>query len=154
MKIQFATDSNNRHVWHIDATIMLKAILIALLTLAAVSAFGQDAAQRTATVFYIPFSVQTYAPVTPSTIEASAFEIWTVSGDMAVSELLAALRDGAPATFDPRVVRVLVLVDGQRYYVDADGVASHEGGSLKIDRRMFDRLRASLPERNQRVIVK
>jgi hypothetical protein len=70
-----------------------------------------DAGSRTALVYFIPLSVDTYAPVTPASIEEDAFYIFELRSKSVLDLLDAATR--APGTAarsgDEKVIRVKIV---------------------------------------------
>jgi len=87
------------------------------------SAFGGDVT----TVYFIPFEVETYAPVTPATIISQAWEKWTISSEPETSRLINLLNLGNQADFDEKRVRGLVISDNQTYFIDSNGVVIRKG---------------------------
>ncbi len=86
-------------------------------------------------IYYIPFHVETYVPVTPETIEATAHQKVVLYRE---SELLNRLKDELtdnqiPGRFDDRTVRLKVRLKRRVFLVDSDGGVKAEGGEYKIN---------------------
>ena len=113
----------------------LKINLIGLsLVLFASNVFGADVA----TVYFVPFEIETYVPITQATIISQAWEKWTISSQSQTSSLIALLNHGDEWKFDESRVRGLVVSENQTFFVDANGVASANGKlGIKIDKSLF-----------------
>lgn len=110
-------------------------------------------AKATTTVLVIPFDVETYIPVTVSTIECNAWERWTITDRDQARRLIALLTQGDSAFFDSQRVRVAVLQGASRYYVDTNGVVLDGIVSHRLDRKTFQQLGEELtPGQRQRLI--
>ncbi len=120
----------------------LKMCIIGLsLALFSSCAVGDDAA----TVYFIPFQVETYIPVTEETIVSQAWEKWTTSSKSEISRLTTLLEHGSESKFDGNRVRAMVLLDGQRYLIDSNGVVKTKGrASIRIDKGKFIEFLTSL----------
>lgn len=120
------------------------------LVLFSVNVFGANAT----TVYFVPFEIETYIPITQATITSQAWEKWTVSSKSKNSILIALLKNGTEEKFDESRVRCLILLGKQTYFVDANGVASTTGKlGIKIDKVIFVKFRDSL-HADQRKILK
>ena len=120
------------------------------LILFASNVFGGEMA----TVYFIPFEVETYIPITEATIASLAWEKWTISSESQTSGLIALLDHGDEGEFDGGRVRGLVVLKSQTFFLDADGVVTVNGRSgTKIDKNMFVKFRNSL-QAAQRKIMK
>ena len=97
-----------------------------------------------ATVYFVPFEIETYVPITRDTIISDAWEKWSLSSESEASRLLALLNHGNQDKFDEGNVRALVLYGHHRYFVDSNGVALGEKSSVKIDKARFVSFGASL----------
>jgi len=112
--------------------------------------FGTDVT----TVYFVPFEIETYVPITQATIISEAWEKWTISSKSKTSSLIALLNHGDEETFDENRVRGLILSGNQTFFIDANGVASTNGKlGLRIDKARFVRFRDSLHP-DQRKILK
>ena len=112
--------------------------------------FGADVT----TVYFVPFEIETYVPITQATIISQAWEKWTISSKSQTSSLIALLNHGDEETFDENRVRGLILSGNQTFFVDANGVASTKGKlGIRIDKAMFVKFRDSL-HADQRKILK
>jgi hypothetical protein len=106
------------------------------------------------TVYFVPFEIETYVPITQATIISQAWEKWTISSKSQTSSLIALLNHGDEETFDENRVRGLILSGNQTFFVDANGVASTKGKpGIRIDKAMFVKFRDSL-HTDQRKILK
>ena len=103
-------------------------------------AFGSDVV----TVYFVPFEVETYVPITPSTIRASAWEKWTIRAESRISQLLDLLDHGDKAQFDEKRVRGEVIVKNHTYFVDANGVVVRNKLAVRIDKAQLVKFRESL----------
>jgi len=129
----------------------LKMSLVAFsLFVFANNVFGTDVT----TVYFVPFEIETYVPITKATIISQAWEKWTISSESQTSSLIALLNHGDERTFDENRVRGLILSGNQTFFVDANGVASTKGKlGIRIDKVMFVKFRDSL-RTDQRKILK
>ena len=96
------------------------------------------------TVYFMPFSVSTYVPVTPKDIACQAEEKWTITDIAQASTLITILNYGDKANFDNNRVRMLVSSNGKSYYIDQDGVALYGKITHKIDLGRIDAFRKSM----------
>jgi hypothetical protein len=117
-------------------------ILMFGILLSSRSVFGSEAT----TVYFFPFEIDTYVPITKATIQSSASQKWTISNESEVARLLAILNRGVKAHFDDANVRAVVFSGGQTYYLNRDGVIQKGDQSYKIDLSEFWKFRASLSE--------
>jgi len=110
-------------------------------------------ANTTITVYFIPFEVETYIAVTPTTIASQAWEKWTISSKRDNDRLLAILNHGRENTFDQNRVRALVIIGPKRYVVDSTGTVQKSGTEgLAIDKRAFVRLGDQLSPGQRQVL--
>jgi hypothetical protein len=99
------------------------------------------AASGSLTVYFIPFGVQTYLPVTTETIVASSWERWTVSDDAPIYALVELFEpDLYGPEFDFKNVRALVCHGDSKYYIDSMGKVMVNGLRMRIDRDDFIKL--------------
>jgi len=106
-------------------------------------------------VYFIPFQVETYIPVTPETIVDQAWEKWSISAKRGSNRLLAILSHGHGSAFDKNRVRALVIAGGKRYLIDTNGVVlsqSKESQGTVIDKRVFMEFRDSLRADQRQVL--
>ena len=129
----------------------LKMSLVAFsLFVFASNVFGADVT----TVYFVPFEIETYVPITQATIISQAWEKWTISSKSQTSSLIALLNHGDEETFDDNRVRGLILSGNQTFFVDANGVASTKGKlGIRIDKAVFVKFRDSL-HADQRKMLK
>ena len=105
------------------------------------------------TVYFIPFEVETYIPVTRATIISQAWEQWTISSKSQTASLIALLNHGDEETFDEFRVRGLVLSGNQTFCIDTNGVASTKGKlGIRIDKAMLVKFRDSLRADQRRTL--
>lgn len=88
-------------------------------------------------VYYVPFDVETYIPITEASISCRAWEKWKISDRSKVSRLLNIVKTGQKANFDRKRVRAEIIVAEQKYFIDAAGVVLNGVSSYKIDRYDF-----------------
>jgi hypothetical protein len=101
-------------------------------------------ADEVAIVYFIPFSVETYVPVTKETVMSHAFEKWTLSSKREVSQLKELLDDGEESSFNDERVRVVIRFDNEMYFIDAEGVVLHGKKDVRLDTKKFIEFRDSL----------
>ena len=80
-----------------------------------------------ANVYFIPFDIETYAPVTTRTIESRAFEEWCLSSHADFDHVLTILAGKEKRSFDADRVRMKLVARGTKLFVDANGVVSSDG---------------------------
>jgi len=133
--------------------------LIAFFSLLCTSYFLYATGSTTATdttVYFIPFQVETYVPITPENITDQAWEKWNISTKRHSQRLLAIINHGHSAAFDRNRVRALVVSDGKKYFIDTNGVMvpqSRDSGGVTIDKAAFIKFRDSL-RADQRQVLK
>ncbi len=97
------------------------------------------------TVYFVPFEIETYAPITQAEIIPLAWEKWTISSEAETSRLITSLSQGDEEKFDENKVRALVLSDEQKYFIDSNGVVLKRGKlGNRIDKAAFIQFRDSL----------
>lgn len=131
--------------------IKFKVILIGLsLVLLTPKTFGADVT----TVYFVPFEIETYVPITQETIISQAWEKWTISSKSKNSMLISLLKNGNAAKFDENRVRCLVISKNQNFLIDANGVVStKEELGVRADIGKFYKFQDSL-QIGQRKILK
>jgi len=107
--------------------------------------------ESTTKVYFVPFEVETYVPITPETIESQAWEKWTISSKEENSRLLRILRGGPEGAYDKNKTRVLIIFGKESYYVDSSGVVRLDGKrDARIDKSALITFRDSLrPDQRQ-----
>jgi hypothetical protein len=90
------------------------------------------------TVYFIPYAVDTYVPVTPDDITCRAWEKWTITDATQASNLISLLTHGEKGDFSGRLVRMLVSSENKNYYVDQTGVVLVGKSTHKIDLKQID----------------
>jgi len=126
-------------------------LLVFSLFLFAPNVFGADVT----TVYFVPFQIETYVPITRVTVVSQAWEKWTISSKSQTSSLIALLNRGDEETFDEYRVRVLILSGNQTFFIDANGVASTKGKlGIGIDKAMFIKFRDSLHTDQRKILRK
>jgi hypothetical protein len=130
----------------------LKTSLVAFsLFVFASHVFGTDVT----TVYFVPFEIETYVPITRATIISEAWEKWTISSKSKTSSLIALLNHGDEEAFDENRVRGLILSGNQTFFVDTNGVASTTGKlGIRIDKAMFLKFRDSLHTDQRQILHK
>lgn len=104
------------------------------------------------TVYFVPFDIETYVPITRSTIMSIAWEKWTISSESETSRLINLLSYGVEGKFDEGKVRALVLSNNKAYFIDSSGVALIDSNwavlegkpGVRIDKAEFVKFRDSL----------
>ena len=91
-------------------------------------------------VYFIPFEIETYLPVTKDAIECSAHEVWVVAGTEQQVQLQRFLENGEAAAFDEKRVRAKIVSPFGNAFIDATGVAQTASSSLRVDRGKFKAL--------------
>ncbi|MBI4744935.1 MAG: hypothetical protein HY776_09015 [Actinobacteria bacterium] len=118
MKIQFAANWANlkeqlTNIGRISLTIFL------LFALGACNSKGEN---MYINVYYIPFKIQTYTPVTIQDIERRAFYKFKINSESELSiKLVKLLESKNRGKFDDKVVRLKVKIGEKIYYVDSEG---------------------------------
>ena len=134
----------------VSCFLKLKVSFVAFsLFVFASAAFGADVT----TVYFIPFEVETYVPVTRATIISDAWEKWTISSKSQTSSLIAILNHGDEGTFDEDRVRGLILSGNRTFFIDTNGVVSAKGKlGIRIDKAMVFKFRDSLQADHRKII--
>ena len=126
---------------------MMKAIAgLSVLLLLSEDAVGSEVTN----VYFVPFDVETYVPITRESIECMAHEQWTFSRAEQSSRLVKFLERGDSAQFDETRVRVKVVAPSATLFIDAEGVAQRQDATAKIDRKRFRELLGALRGRHQK----
>ena len=92
-------------------------------------------ASESATVYFVPFRVDTYVPITKQTIRSAAWEKWIVTDRSRVSTLMKLLRGGKPHEFYNADVRAVIYNGNEIFYVNKVGDVEAKDGSSRIDIR-------------------
>ena len=103
-------------------------------------------------VYFIPFEVETYIPVTVATIECKAHEVWLLSRKNAIylSSIIAPVEE---KEFDERKVRIKIIGDGRPYYIDSSGVVLKGALNFQIDKIKFNRLSGSIVKKRRKIVT-
>jgi hypothetical protein len=96
------------------------------------------------TVYYIPFAVETYVPVTKDSIVCDAWEKWTIADKTQAADLVSFLTRGESGDFKDRFVRMLVTGSDGAYYIDHNGVALVGQVTHKLDLKRIADFKKSL----------
>lgn len=93
-------------------------------------------------VYYIPFEVKTYVPVTIENIGNRAFYVFqiTTESDQA-KNLIKILDENDAGTFNSKMVRLKVQLQGKTYFVDSNGNVQK---AMKISKANLVALKNSL----------
>lgn len=116
----------------------------ALSSLLLVGSCALGGNENVVTVYFVPFEIETYVPITTATIVCEAREKWTITDASQVTRLISFLNQGKEAPFNDRRVRVQVSRDNQSYYIDSEGVALKGNSSYRINKVEFARFAESL----------
>ncbi|HUJ31273.1 MAG TPA: hypothetical protein VLY23_08340 [Candidatus Acidoferrum sp.] len=107
-----------------------------LLCLVCALAFfaSQDTAWKTRVeVFWIPWTVETYAPVTPENIEKEALKIIRIRDEEQTDHVLGLIMK-SDQKVDSKRIRVKIKTESKFYNFDSDGIGvSSIGEAVKID---------------------
>lgn len=71
-------------------------------------------------------------------------EKWTITDESRIARLIQLLGHGHKHKFDEDMVRVVVIVAGQTYFIDSSGVVKSGDKSYRIDKKRFLEFRDSL----------
>jgi hypothetical protein len=123
---------------------MLRKFAMAFMGSLMLTIAPHAAARNVITVYYVPFRIETYVPVTQGTISCQAWEVWTVSNEAHVSRLRNLLKPGDQARFEGKRVRVKISDSGEDTYVDAEGVALRGKASFRMDKTGLESFARSL----------
>jgi len=107
-----------------------------LLCLVCALAFSasQDSGWKTRVeVFWIPWTVETYSPVTPENIEIEAGKIVRIRDEEQTDHVLGLIMKSEQKV-DPKRIRVKIKTETKFYNFDSDGIGvSSTGEAVKID---------------------
>lgn len=106
------------------------------------------------TVYFIPFRVETYVPITRATIRSLAWEKWTISSNDESSRLINLLGHGVEATFDEGKVRGMVLADNKTYFLDSNGVVSQGNVGIQLNKDEFVKFQDLLRADERQILKK
>lgn len=126
--------------------------LIVALTLAALLGCKMqtvEAAPGELTIYYIPFDVETFSPVTVDLIESQASCVFHLSAlDPSAQRLRELLSRSADGEFDGRRVRLKAAgLAKAPVFVDADGGLRNESGNeSRLEQGNFEALRQIMSE--------
>ena len=124
---------------------LTKKAFFAILSLLLVgSCASNDLGGNVVTVYFIPFEIETYVPITTATIVCEAREKWTITDASQVTRLTSLLSQGKEAPFNDRRVRVQVSRGNQNYYIDSEGVVLKGKSSYRINKVEFVQFAESL----------
>jgi hypothetical protein len=118
----------------------LKLCFVAAFSLLAPCARGAPAL----TAYFIPSEVETYLPVTPTSIACAAWEKWTIADAAHASDLMVLVSHGEKGEFDDHRVRMMIFRNDKVYYVDQNGMALAGNSTHKIDPKKIADFRQSL----------
>ena len=96
---------------------------------------GDQSQEAVALIYYIPFNIETYVPVTVDDIEKRAhLKLVLLEESDLLGRLAKLLSDNkVRGSFDGRVVRLKVVLKKEVYFVDADGGVKHNGSEYTIN---------------------
>ena len=100
-------------------------------------------------VYFVPFEIETYVPITIDTITCQAREKWILSDNSDVATLNRLLNPGNDAKFDSARVRVKISASNETYFIDAEGVVLTDKHSFKIDKIAFVKFAESLTKKQR-----
>lgn len=135
-------------IQHSPKTFIVRELLKLFALMLCIIAPGEAAlgSGEVTVVYFFPFDIDTYIPITTETIKGTATQKWTLTDTSHVSHLLLILNQGDKARFDNENVRAAVFTHGQIYYLNRDGVVKNGKYSYKINMNDFWKFRASLSE--------
>jgi hypothetical protein len=95
---------------------------------------SQDTGWKTRVeVFWIPWTVETYTPVTPENIEKEALKIIRIRDEAQTDHVLGLVMK-SDRTVDSKRIRVKIKIETKFYNFDSDGIGvSSTGESVKVD---------------------
>ena len=124
----------------------MRAFFIVIAILALTSCANQFDKSRVVQIYYIPFAVETYAPVTMANIESQHLrhaELHVASREY--NTLMVLLRSSDPGTFDNQLVRVKILrANSEPTYVDRNGGMRRASSEAQINALQVSKLDAFL----------
>lgn len=97
-----------------------------------------------AKVYYIPFSANTYGPITADMIKLSSWEVWTISDAEQVIHLRKILDRGLTRSFDNNSVRAVIYLSDRTIYLDSNCTAAEGIQTRQFDMNAFLSFRGSL----------
>lgn len=122
---------------------------VALIIMGACEADDQRL-DETVVIYYKPFNIGTYLPVTPDNIEQQANCVFRVPRSaIVVREIFSVLSEAPPGKFDYLVVRVKIVVDEHDVtFVDIDGgvLLPVADGERRLDAEGLAHLRSVLED--------
>jgi hypothetical protein len=130
---------------------MLKLIL---LVFAVLSSNAHAFTKELMVIYFIPFEVQTYIPITKNTIISSAWEKFEISDKTTSNRFIRLFvrHNNNKIEFDEKNVRILVVHKKDYYFVDMNGVAVKNDMLFRIDKIKFLQLRDSVPSTGRHAI--
>ena len=98
---------------------------------------------KSITLYYIPFYIQTYTPVTSNLIEKQAYCTFHISSsDNLASSLKEILNNTTTGNFDNTVVRLkIVRLYHDDVYIDIEGGVYRAGQERKLPSEAFEQLK-------------
>ncbi len=72
-------------------------------------------------IYYIPFDVQTYEPVSADNIDNQAFIVISMRRDWISEEILSCITPTTPISMDKKGVRLKIIIKNDVYLFDANG---------------------------------
>ena len=127
------------------------AIAVCCAVLLGVASYGLlRAGQREATIFYVPFELETLYPITAENIDEGAYNVLPVDEtDPRFERVLRSVNQegGPPVKFDAQLVRMKIKrANGSVVLVDRDGGVRSEHGERKLTASSFDELKKVMRE--------
>ena len=121
----------------------LLCLLRALAVAATVFWAGSASGGNMITVYFLPFEIETYVPVTADTVECDAHEVWQIKDSQQSARLLGLLRND-DSRVDPKRIRAKIVSPGKTFLVDSAGVATDGESRYRLDLPGFLQLREDL----------
>jgi len=92
-------------------------------------------------IAYLPFSVQTYAPVTTQNIERNAYLTISVRNQSIPKAVISLINNESTNKMDPKSIRLLVTQDQTKYIFDRYGHGLRNGKQpVCISTKEFEKL--------------
>jgi hypothetical protein len=119
---------------------MMKLLWIVIITSTLVVSARESVEKMT--VYYVPFQVETYEPITTATIKDRAKYRLDVADANEILSLLRMLSNAkGESSFDQKRVRLLVVAEKREIVVDADGNVLDAGKTYRLSREQFGQLK-------------
>lgn len=108
------------------------------------------------TIYFVPFDIHTYSPITNNNIKEYAWEKWEVDSKDKVMELKSIIKNNEKKyDFNKIYIRSIIYFKDKTIYLDTKGVASDNlKTGVIIDKEKFIEFGRSLKPRQKEIFVK